>query len=136
VASSRYPIQTILGVAIAAILSLYSVFETYSEQADRNKAAADSYHMEIQQKRFEALKPELQGVAVAGYFSDMDSVPGVFLAAEYALAPTVLADERHNEWVVGDFYKPTDYAEFGRAHNFTVVKDFSQGVVLFRRIAK
>ena len=132
-ASSGYPLKTVLGVATAAILSLYSAFETYSEQADRNKAAADSYHMEVQQKRFEGLKQELRGIAVAGYFSDMDSVPGIFLAAEYALAPTVLADDSHNEWVVGDFYKPTDYAEFGRAHNLTLVKDFSQGVVLFRR---
>jgi len=63
-------------------------------------------------------------------------VPGVFLAAEYALAPTVLADERHNAWVVGDFYKPTDYSEFSRAHNLTLVKDFSQGVVLFRKAGK
>ncbi len=131
--SLRYPIKTVFAVGIAAAFSLYATFAFFGEQADRNKDL-DPYMIEIQERRFADLKRELIRIPVAGYVSDVgDSAPAAFLTAQFVLAPTVLADGVSRQWIVGNFSSPRNYAEYAKAHQLTLVKDFSNGVVLFRR---
>jgi len=126
------PVKTLLGVSAACVLSLYAAFSFYMEQTARNKAAADPYMIGAAEARYGAVKRELPPNTVAGYVSDL-SQPAILAAAQYGLAPVLVVDNANREWVIGNFSKPLDYAEFGRARQLTLVKDFSNGVVLFRR---
>jgi len=126
------PVKTLLGVSAAGILSLYTAMSFYGEQTGRNKASSDPFMIAAVEDRFAALKRAIPANTVVGYVSDV-SQPAVLSAAQYGLAPILVVDDAGREWVVGNFSKLLDYAEFGRARNLTVVKDFSNGVVLFRR---
>lgn len=37
------------------------------------------------------------------------------------------------QWTIGDFSKPLDVAQFGQQRGLVLVKDFGQGIVLYRR---
>ena len=122
-----------LGLAIVAVLSVYGALDFYGAQIERNKAQKDSYQIGAQEQRFEALKRELGANAVAGYVSDLSDA-GILLSAQHALAPVLLVDDVPHQLVVGNFSKPWDYAEFGRARQLALVKDFGNGVTLFRKV--
>ena len=122
-----------LGLVIAALLSLYGTLDFYGAQIERNKTQKDSYQIGAQEQRFEALKRELGANAVAGYVSDLSDA-GILLSAQHALAPVLLVDDVPYQFVVGNFSKPLDYSEFGRARNLVLVKDFGNGVTLFRKV--
>jgi hypothetical protein len=130
--ADRTASKAILGLAIAAILSLYSTLDFYGKQTERNKTQKDSYQIGAQEQRFEALKRELGANAVAGYVSDLSDA-GILLSTQYALAPVLLVDNVPYQFVVGNFSRPTDYSEFGRARHLVLVKDFGAGVILFRK---
>ena len=133
VESARYPTKSLVGLGIAALLSLYAAFDFYGQQTAQNRASRDPYMIGTQEKRFETMKRELPPVPVLGYVSDVTTQPAVFLSAQYALAPVLLVDNPREVWVVGNFSKPLDYVEFGRTRSLTPVKDYSNGVVLYRR---
>src|SRR6266849_8695911 len=122
-----------LGLVIAALLSLYGTLDFYGKQIERNKTQNDSYQIGAQEQRFEALKRELGANAVAGYVSDLSDA-GILLSAQHALAPVLLVDDVPYQFVVGNFSKPLDYSEFGRARDLVLVKDFGNGVTLFRKV--
>ena len=122
-----------LGLVIAALLSLYGTLDFYGAQIERNKTQKDSYQIGAQEQRFEALKRELGANAVAGYVSDLSDA-GILLSAQHALAPVLLVDDVPYQFVVGNFSKPLDYSGFGRARNLVLVKDFGNGVTLFRKV--
>src|SRR5690242_9968824 len=135
---SRYPIKSLLGLGVAAVLSLYGTLDFYGNQTELNRAQSDPYKIAAQEKRFEALKRELPPLAVVGYVTDMKPDPAIFLGVQYALAPALLVDQPRSDLVVGNFSRPLDYAEFGRARNLILVKDFSNGAVRSeeRRVGK
>jgi hypothetical protein len=124
--------RAVLGLAVAALLSLYITFDFYGKQTELNKAQRNAYGIGAQEQRFEAVKRELGSNAIAGYVSDLAD-PGFVLAAQHALAPVLLVDNVPFQFAVGNFSKPMDYAEFGRARHLVLVKDFGAGVTLFRK---
>lgn len=132
----RYPIRTVVGLVVASVLSLYAMLSFYGDQSDRNRAQPDPYQVATQKDRFDGLKGEMRSPLVIGYVTDVPFQSGIFLAVQYVLAPLLLVDNPGPDWVVGDFSKPMDYADFGRARRLTLVKDFSNGVVLFKKAAQ
>ena len=131
--TDRHSGKATLGLAIAAILSLYGTLDFYGKQIERNKTQRDSYQIGPQDRRFAALKRELGANAVAGYVSDLSDA-GILLSAQHALAPVLLVDDVPYQFVVGNFSKPIEYSEFGRARKLVLVKDFGGGVTLFRKV--
>jgi hypothetical protein len=128
----HYPIRTTAGLGVAVLLSLYASLSFYDAQTERNKASSDPYRIAAQEQRFTALKRSLPANTVLGYVSDLQQ-PAILSAAQYWLAPFVIVDDAGREWVLGNFTRPLDYAEFGKKRKLTLVKDFSNGVVLFRK---
>jgi hypothetical protein len=126
------PAKTLVGISAAGLLSLYAAMSFYGEQMDRNKASSDPYMIAAVEERFGGVKRAIPANTVVGYVSDV-SQPAVLSAAQYGLAPILVVDDPGRDWVVGNFSKQLDYAEFGRARQLTPVKDFSNGVVLYRR---
>ncbi|MBI2679770.1 MAG: hypothetical protein HYX25_02040 [Candidatus Solibacter usitatus] len=119
-------------MSAAGVLCIYAAFSFSMAQQERNLASSDPYKIGAQEERFAALKRELPANSVVGYVSDV-SQPAVLSAAQYGLAPVLVVDNARREWVVGNFSRPLDYAEFGRARQLTLVKEFSNGVILYRK---
>jgi hypothetical protein len=126
------PVKTVIGLSAACLLCAYAGLSFYGNQADRNKASSDPYKIAAQEERFAALKRALPPTTVVGYVSDV-SQPAVLSAAQYGLAPLLVVDSAAREWVIGNFSRPLDYTEFGRARQLTLVRDFSNGVILYRK---
>jgi hypothetical protein len=129
----RYPVKSLIGLGIAAALSLYAGLDFYGAQSDLNKVQRDPYQIANQEKRFEALKRELPTGELVGYVSDLAPDPAIILSAQYVLAPLLFVNLPPHGWVIGNFSRPTDYAAFGRARGLTVVKEFPSGVILYRK---
>ena len=47
----RYPLKTIVGLSLAAWLSLYGILLLYGEQSERTRTAPDPYQLQAQQER-------------------------------------------------------------------------------------
>jgi hypothetical protein len=128
-------------VAILAVLGAHNSYQTSSDYAAQYP---DQYGGARAEVRFAPLIARIPANAEVGYFTDLDPsqalAGGVFLAAQYAVAPRLLVDLLVNpdtkdkpEWAVGNFSKPQDYAAAGEARGYGLVEDFGSGVVLFRR---
>ena len=87
--ADRSSSKAIVGLAVAALLSIYSTLDFYGKQIERNKTQKDSYQIGAQEGRFEVLKRELPAQPVVGYVSDLPEV-GILLSAQYALAASVV----------------------------------------------
>ena len=98
--------------------------------------------------RFGALKRALPPHGVVGYVSDNDPIamrdaasPQArlafkrYLITQYALVPVVLLRSADADLVVGDFETPASASGSAPA-GFATVKDFGDGVVLFRRVSR
>ena len=97
--------------------------------------------------RFRELRQRLPGHGVVGYVSDaavatMDLQSAEarrsfkrYLLTQYALVPLVVLRSVDPEFVVGDFAASAHEGN-PAPPGFVVVKDFSQGVVLFRRLPR
>lgn len=124
--------RALLGLTIATLLSLYATVDFYGKQIELNKTQKDAYQIGAQELRFAALKRQLGPDTVAGYLSDVAD-PGILLSAQHALAPVMLVDNAPYQFVVGNFSRPMDYAAFGRERKLVLVRDFGNGVILFRK---
>ena len=79
--------------------------------------------------------------AVVGYLSDVSfevaQGSSAYFGVMYALAPRLVTRSADaQELVVGNFSRPLDYAAAGSAHHLELVRDFGNGIVLFRRRAR
>ncbi len=124
-------------VAILAILGARNSYQTSSDYAAQYP---DQYGGASAEIRFAPLLARIPATAQIGYFTDLDPsqavAGGVFLAAQYAVAPRLLVNldaQNQPEWAVGNFSKPQDYAAAGEAKGYSLVEDLGSGVVLFRR---
>ena len=129
----RYPLKTIVGLSLAALLSLYGILEFYGEQSERNKTQPDPYQLAAQQERFEPLDREVPPNVSLGYVSNLKPDAAIVLGVQYSVAPRLLVVDAPHQFVLGNFSRPQDYAEFGRTRGLSLVKEFPNGVVLYRK---
>ncbi len=129
----RYPLRTLAGLGITAALSVYGAVQFYGEQSERNQTQRDPYKLIDQERRFAPVKELVPPDALVGYVSDLDNDPTLVLTAQYTLAPRLIVKNPSSGWVIGNFTRPQDFEAFGRARGLTLVKEFPDGVVLYRR---
>jgi hypothetical protein len=129
----RYPLRTLAGLSISALLSLYGAIQFYGEQTERNQTQRDPYKLIDQERRFAPIREIVPPNAVVGYVSDLATDPTLMLTAQYALAPRLIVKNPTSNWVIGNFAHPQDFEAFARAHGLTLVKEFPDGVILFQR---
>jgi hypothetical protein len=125
---------------IVAILAVLGARNSYQISRDYSAQYPDQYGGSRAETRFAPLLARIPGNAEMGYFTDLDPsqalAGGVFLAAQYAVAPRLLVNidtQSQPEWAVGNFSKPQDFAAAGEARGYSMVEDLGNGVVLFRR---
>jgi hypothetical protein len=136
-ASEEYPLALMASIVISALLCLIGSVEYYRFESAYQEQNRDPYLISAQFVRFEPLLSSVSQRAELGYLTDAQ--PGsvtdsaMFLGAQYVLAPRLLAKGAANEWVLGNFSRPADFAAVGRSNGLRLQQDFGNGVVLFRR---
>jgi hypothetical protein len=124
----------------AVLLALWGAVEHYTVENVRSAQEKDPYSVDMRVQRLAGVIAAVARDAVVGYLTNL--APGSvgasasFNAARYALAPRLLVQSTSQDWVLGDFSSPQDYAAIGAQHGLQVVQDFGNGAVLYRRRAR
>jgi hypothetical protein len=134
----RYPLWLIAGIGGVILLCIISLVQSYRSVDAYARAYQDPYMINAQPERLREAIPLLANQAEVGYLSDISfevtSGSAAYFGVMYALAPRLVTRSAdREEWVVGNFSRPQDYAAAGAAHHLDVVKDFGNGIVVFRR---
>ena len=135
------PIQTWWACGAVCALALYGLFGFYSMTEPGTQPDADIYKVGDQAARFQELQAALPATAtMLGYVSDKPTRETIgaalYSSAQYTFAPRLVTDHAvtpPTEFVIGNFSAPLDVVEFGRAQGLTLVRDFGNGAVLYRR---
>jgi hypothetical protein len=132
------PNRAAIGAIAVALLTVFAAMKSADESAQQ---PADPYGVTAGQTRFAAALEMLPSGGVIGYISDMplgENVGAIaYMAAQYALAPRAVlpVEKTAAEWVLGNFAHPRNFAERGAQAGFRLVRDFGNGVVVYRRKA-
>ena len=136
-------LRTRMAVALVLLYALASATAWVKTAATaRGRPATDE--ISAYDSRFQELRTALPASGVVGYLGHPDPggpTPGErdaasllhfkrYLLAQYALAPVVLIESTEPEFVVGNF---DPGAVPSAPEGFRIVRDFGQGLVLFRR---
>jgi hypothetical protein len=121
----------LIAVAIAAVLASADSLQLASQ------LQPDPFGVESAQQRFAPAAARLPSSGSVGYISDLPvlSQDGMtaFLAAQYALAPRLLApvERTSPQQAVGNFSRPTDYAAVGAKAGYAQESDLGNGIILY-----
>lgn len=135
-------------IALALVL-LYAGASTirWLQHGSHWPAHASQDDVSANERRFAALRPLLPAHGLVGYVSNPEPIGATprdsnaaalqqfrhYLLAQYALAPALLVKGTEPEFVVGNFNSgTTPTAPAG----LMIVRDFGDGLVLFRRSAR
>jgi hypothetical protein len=131
--------KTLVACSAVSLLALWGLVNFFNSTAQATEPGVDVYKVGDQPARFQDLMAALPPAVDVGYISDVS--PGQQLSdimrasLQYTLAPRLLSYQ-HTEWVIGNFSKPLDVAQFGLQHGLTLVKDFGNGAVLYKNQAR
>ncbi len=135
--------QVLAATAMVALLAAWSMLGFYSVTEEATGANADVYKIGEQASRFQDLMSALPASGIIGYVSDVpagQTLSGVLYSGlEYTLAPRLVTNQSVTpppQWVIGDFSKPLDVVQFGKAHGLALVRDFGNGAVLYKNEAR
>ncbi len=132
-----FPPGVKIGVAAAALLSLWGTVQYFGFETGYQKQNRDSYQIAAQAARLEGVRASLPSTAELGYLTDLEpggtAASAMFNGAQYVLAPRLLHQDANQPQVLGNFSRPGDFAAIGRQHGLRIERDFQNGVVLFRK---
>ena len=131
--------RILAGISVVVVLAALASLNSYQISAQAARAYPDPYGVVSAEQRFAGALEMLPPKDVIGYISDLPLTETAgstaFVAAQYVIAPRalVLADRQKTEWAVGNFGRPGDFAARGTEAGFALVRDFGNGVVVYRR---
>jgi hypothetical protein len=132
--------QVIAACAAVALLTLWSTVSFRGATEELAGPNADVYKIGDQATRFQELISALPAEGIVGYVSDVPAsktlASVLYSSARYTVAPRLVTDQSVNpapEWVIGNFSMPLDVVQFGKDRGLTLVRDFGNGAVLYRR---
>lgn len=135
--------QMLAACVAVACLAAWSLFGFYSATEGLAGPNADVYKIGQQAARFQDLKSALPATGIVGYVTDAPTdqtlVAVLYSGAQYALAPNLVTNQPTNpapEYTLGNFSQPLDVIQFASDHGLTLVRDFGNGVVLYRKQAR
>ncbi|MBI1791554.1 MAG: hypothetical protein HYR60_28835 [Acidobacteria bacterium] len=96
-----------------------------------------SAFVDLYEQRYAGLREALPQRGVAGWISDLPEGDINYITdrclLQYAIAPVILAGDSSHPLVIGSFHTTGGIAAATEGKSLTLVKDFGQGVMLFRR---
>jgi hypothetical protein len=134
----RYPTWLTAGIGVVVLLCIFVAFQSYRTVDADARTYRDPYMINAQPERVREAIAYLPDHAPVGYLSDLSleatNGSAAYFGVMYALAPRLLTRSADTqEWVIGNFSHPLDYAAAGTPHHLELVKDFGNGIVLFCR---
>ena len=134
-----FPLRVKLGVALAALLSLWGSIEYFGFESAYQKQSRDPYQIAAQAARLDGVRSLVPESAILGYLTDLKpdevAASAMFNGAQYILAPRILRQDTQQTQVLGNFAHPVDYGAIGAQRGLRIERDFQNGVVLFRKEA-
>ena len=104
-------------MVIAILLCLWGSFSSYGSESDLQQQNRDPYLVSLQFTRFAGALSSIPEGAEIGYITDAPpgsgADTGMFLSAQYVLAPRLLKRGPAQESVLGNFSRPADFASVG-----------------------
>ena len=82
--------------------------------------------------RFDALKQILPPCGVVGYTSDDPLNAKGFSLTQYAVMPVIVDQTADHALVIGNFRSPQIHSALHTEHRLELLKDFGNGVMLFK----
>jgi|SRR5665213_3518007 len=132
--------QVLVACSAVALLALWSTVSFRSATEELAGPGADVYKIGEQAARFQELMSALPAEGIVGYVSDVPAgktlASALYSGAQYTLAPRLVTDQKVKpapEWVIGNFSQPLDLVQFGKDRGLTLVRDFGNGAVLYRK---
>src|SRR5882724_11647429 len=99
-----------IGVAAAALLSLWGAVEYFGFETGFQKQNRDPYQIAAQAARLEGVRAMLPPGGELGYLTDLDpggvAASATFNGAQYVLAPRLLHKDPDRPQVLGNFSRP------------------------------
>lgn len=136
----RYPLGVAAAAIAAAAIAMFSAMTLYSVARAMNETSKDPFHVQMAAEQFAPVLSRIPANAVLGYVSDLelntDAGKAAFFATQYAIAPRILVDASKGErfdYVLGNWGLAQDYAAAGQSRGLTLVEDFGNGIVLYRK---
>jgi hypothetical protein len=114
-----------------------NIYELVQSIEDLQKEKQD--RIETLAAKLGPAREKLQNQSQIGFITDLP--PGsvrhmeIFTKTQYLLIPTLVAQSRENELVLGFFTQPREgnLTRFTQEHNLSVINDFGDGVILFSK---
>lgn len=127
---------------VIPVLAILGSLNSYQVSSANAQQFPDTYGAARYQIRFAPLLGHIFADAEIGYFTDVapsdQRYSAAYLNTQYALAPRAVilvtpGMASPPEFAVGNFSRQMDYAAEGDQRGYSVMADFGQGVVLFKR---
>jgi len=128
-------VRSWVGLAIVFGLALYNLLAGIKTQGLHTPGDLESDGTSIYLHRFDNLRDPLQDCRIAGYIDDGQHSAGWFLA-QYALAPTILAQGARYPLVVANFHADSSKEKTWVEDSLTLLRDCGNGVRLYRGVAE
>jgi hypothetical protein len=139
----RLPALAVLPLAAAGVCAALGALSFYNATRALNATYADPFRVQSTERALAPVRVQVPLRAVVGYISDVsvatDRGRTAFFATQYALAPRLLVEVEKLpsfEYVIGNWDKPAGRGPLETAQQLTVVQDFGNGVVLYRKGAR
>ena len=133
----QFPFRVQAAVALAAALSLWGAVEHFGFETEYQKQSRDPYRIAAQAERLQGVRAATSDNAILGYITDAEpgsvTASAMLNAAQYVLAPRLLRQDAGQDFTLGNFTRPADYAAAGAKYGLRVERDFGAGVVLYRK---
>ena len=88
-------------------------------------------------RRFEKIKDKLPGQGILGYFTNreysIDDDAMFFYLTQYALSPLIIVRSTKSKLIIADVSDSFNSIEFSIKYNCYLLKNFGDGILLFRK---
>ena len=123
-------ILVILDVLAGNVRDVGKELKRFNNQTTVNE---DALHV----KRFEKLKDKLPGEGILGYFTNRgysaDDDARFFYLTQYALSPLIIVRSTEPQTIIADVRDSFNSDKFSKKHNCYLLKNFGDGILLFRK---
>lgn len=128
-------VRTKTGVYALLAIALLSNIALLVETAPSRQSFDTTAYLD----RFSAIRADLPKNTTVGYLTDADSnatsTQAEFGLAQYALIPSILANNPDEKWVMANVHTPQS-PSFYQSRSLELVHDYGNGVMLLRKAEK
>jgi hypothetical protein len=139
-------VRGIAGIILIAVFSVTANVQLFRAAYTTPHPPSGQDAVSLYDKRFDELRKDLPKDARIGYITDLPPQNILTLAnpsaiqalymAQYSLAPVIVDIGAARTLVVGNFFIPRDLTYEISDHKLSLIKDYGNGVFLFRKAGR